>query len=49
MGESNDSANGILLDNNSEINEERCDTCISTTSNPIQSNNERQFTKLAKQ
>ena len=37
------------LDNISEINEERRDTCISTTSNPIQSDNERQFTKLAKQ
>ena len=29
--------------------EERRDTCISTTSNPIQSDNERQFTKLPKQ
>ena len=37
------------LDKISEINEERRDTCISTTSNPIQSDNERQFTKLAKQ
>ena len=37
------------LDNISEINEERRHTCISTTSNPIQSDNERQFTKLAKQ
>ena len=36
------------LDKVSEINEERRDTCIST-SNPIQSDNERQFTKLAKQ
>ena len=30
-------------------NEERCDTCIFTTSNPIQPDNECQFTKLAKQ
>ena len=37
------------LENLSEINEERRNTCISTTSNPIQSDNERQFTKLAKQ
>ena len=35
------------LDNISE--KERRDTCISTTSNSIQSNNDRQFTKLAKQ
>ena len=37
------------LDNIFEKNEERRDTCTSTTSNPIQSDNERQFTKLAKQ
>ena len=36
------------LDNISEINEERRNTCISTTSNPIQSDNKRQFTKFAK-
>ena len=36
------------LDNISEINEERRDTSISTTSNPIQSDN-CQFTKFAKQ
>ena len=36
------------LENISEINEERRDTCISTTLNPIQSGNECQFTKLAK-
>ena len=30
-------------------NEERRDTCIATTSNPVQSDNERQLTKLAKQ
>ena len=36
------------LGNISEINEERRDTCISTTLNPIQSDNECQFTKLAK-
>ena len=30
-------------------NKERRDTCISTTSNPAQSDNERQSTKLAKQ
>ena len=29
-------------------NEERCDTYISTTSNPVQSDNEHQLTKLAK-
>ena len=33
----------------SEKNEERRDTCISNTSNPIQSGKERQFTKLPKQ
>ena len=37
------------LENISKINEECRDTCISTTSNPIQSDNERQFTKLTKQ
>ena len=37
------------LDIISVTNEERRDTCISTTSNPIQPDNERQFTKLAKQ
>ena len=37
------------LDNISETNEERRDICTFTTSNPIQSDNERQFTKLAKQ
>ena len=37
------------LDNISEKNEERRDTYVSTTTNPIQSDNERQFTKLAKQ
>ena len=37
------------LDNISEINEECRDTCISTASNPIQSDNECQFTKLVKQ
>ena len=37
------------LGNIFEINEERRTTCISTTSNPIQTDNERQFTKLAKQ
>ena len=36
------------FENISEKNEERRDTCTSTTSNPIQSDNERQFTKLAK-
>ena len=30
-------------------NEVGCDTCTSTTSNLIQPDNERQFTKLAKQ
>ena len=30
-------------------NEERCTTYTSTTSNPIQSDNEHQFTKLAKE
>ena len=35
--------------NISERNEERCDTCLSTTSNPIKSDNESQFTKLAGQ
>ena len=33
----------------SEKNEEHCDTCMSTSSNPIQSDNECQFTKLARQ
>ena len=37
------------IDNISEINEERRDTCIWTTSNPIKSDNNCQFTKLAKQ
>ena len=37
------------IDNISEINEERRDTCILTTSNPIKSDNNCQFTKLAKQ
>ena len=37
------------LENISEINEKRRDTCISITSNSIQSDNDRQFTKLAKQ
>ena len=37
------------LDNISEKNEERRDTCIFITLNPIKLNNERQFTKLAKQ
>ena len=37
------------LDNISEINEKHRDNCISTTSNPIQPDNERQFTKTAKQ
>ena len=37
------------LDNISEINEERRETYISTTSNPIQSDNNRRFTKYAKQ
>ena len=37
------------IDNNSEKNEEYCDTSISTNSNPVQSDNERQPTKLAKQ
>ena len=37
------------LDNIFLKNEERRDTCAFTTSNPIQSDNERQFTKLAKQ
>ena len=37
------------LDNISEVNEEHCDTCIFTTSNSIQSDNNHQFTKLAKQ
>ena len=36
------------LDNISEKNEERHNICMSATSNPIQSYNERQFTKLAK-
>ena len=39
----------LKLDNISEINDERRDTCNSITSYPIQSDNERQFTKLAKQ
>ena len=41
------------LDNISGVNEEHCDTCIFTTSNSIQSDNNHQFnnqfTKLAKQ
>ena len=37
------------LDNISEKNEERRDICISTTSNPIRSDNKCQFTKLARQ
>ena len=36
------------LDKISEKNEERCETYISTTSNPVQSDNEHQLTKLAK-
>ena len=35
--------------NISEVNEEHYDTCIFTTSNSIQSDNNHQFTKLAKQ
>ena len=37
------------LDNISDKNEERRGTCISSTSNPVQSDNERQPTKLAEQ
>ena len=37
------------FDNISEKNKERRDTCISTTSNSILSDNNHQFTKLAEQ
>ena len=46
---SSSSCESPKLDNISENNEEHCDTCISTTSNPIQSDSARQFTKLTKQ
>ena len=37
------------LDKSYETNEKCCDTYISITSNAIQSDNDRQFTKLPKQ